>query len=74
MLMLRHGLRYSPGLQEVIASSARVDGLNAPVIAHAVDDRLASFGGTGSLKLEVHVGIVHNTQQEQLVSDVVSEK
>jgi hypothetical protein len=73
MLVLRYGFRYSPGRQEVIASSARVNGLNAPVVSHAVDDRLASLGGTRSLKLKIYVGIVHKAQQKQLVSDVIPE-
>jgi hypothetical protein len=73
MLALRYRFQCSLGRQEVIASSARVDGEDAPVVAHAVDDRLASLGGTRSLKLKIHVGIVHKTQQEQLVADVIAE-
>jgi hypothetical protein len=74
MLTLRCGFQCSRGRQEVITSSARVDGKNAPVVAHAVDDSLASLGGTGSLKLKIHVRIVDNTHQEQLVPDVIAEE
>ena len=55
-------------------SLACLNGKNAPVVAHAVDHGLATLGGAGSLKLKTHVGIVHHTQQEQLVSDVITEE
>lgn len=54
------------------ASLVNLNGCDPSVVADAGDDRLATLGGTRSLK-QIHVGIVHNLQQEQLVARVIAD-
>jgi hypothetical protein len=51
-----------------------LDGNDAPIVANAVDDRLAPLGGAWTLKLQIDVRIVHDMKQKQLVPNVIAEK
>jgi len=54
--------------------SVRLYGLYPRVVADAVDYCLATLIRTRSLKLKIHMGVVHDTHQEQLVSGVIAKE
>ena len=58
----------------IFLSLSHLNGEDATVIAHTVDDGLATLRRTRPLKLKIDVRIVDDTQQEQPVSRVIAEK